>query len=215
MRPRFKEFTFAQSVSNTAGRQMLTRLRSLARAASKFRFYSSPPTYFGTAGLPTQIHRPVPHLVPTPKLPVRKPLLELATVFSVLALSFFAIDNYRARLRLELKVEEDALKFKQAQDLLAKQANAHRKKRELQILNERKLIQTREMKVALHVAMLRKQLIEAGLKPATIEQALHEFEKHVKMENSISNVSGTRLWVTDDSPSKCYVSDVREYDNRE
>ncbi len=32
-----------------------------------------------------------------------------------------------------------------------------------------------------------------------IDEAISEFEKNVKMENSISNVSGTALWVIDES----------------
>lgn len=32
-----------------------------------------------------------------------------------------------------------------------------------------------------------------------IEEAIAEFEKNVKMETAISNVSGTALWVVDES----------------
>jgi hypothetical protein len=32
-----------------------------------------------------------------------------------------------------------------------------------------------------------------------IEEAVEEFEKNVKMETSISNVSGATLWVVDES----------------
>ena len=167
------------------------------------RVYSTPPTYFGSLRhSPQPVHHPIAHYNAPPKEPRRKPFLELATVISVLALSFFAIDNYRARLMLEIKLEEQTLLARQAQDLITRQTSAQRKKRELQILNERKLVQTRQMKVALHVAMLRKQLLDAGVDPVTIQDAVQEYHRTVKMENSISNVSGTRLWVTDDSPSK-------------
>ncbi|CUS23113.1 LAQU0S08e02410g1_1 [Lachancea quebecensis] len=181
------------------------------------RYYSTPPTYFGSLGPRLAPAAPAAPAMPfrAPREPARKPFLELAMLFSVLALSFFAVDNYRARLTAELRLEEQALKARQAQELIAKQLNAQRKKRELQILNERKLVQTRQMKVALHVAMLRKQLLDAGLAPASIEDALQEFERHVRMENSISNVSGTRLWVTDESPAKQFVPDVREYEARD
>lgn len=44
--------------------------------------------------------------------------------------------------------------------------NMQRKNRELQVLNERKQTQKREMKMVYHIAMLRKQLMDAGLKPS-------------------------------------------------
>jgi hypothetical protein len=44
--------------------------------------------------------------------------------------------------------------------------NTHRKKRELQVLNERKATQKREMKMVYHIALLRKQLLDEGLTPS-------------------------------------------------
>ncbi|SCU91947.1 LADA_0F13190g1_1 [Lachancea dasiensis] len=195
---------------------MLSPAAHSGRVLTRVRTYSSlpPPTYFGPRTSTSSSPHPQLKVANPPKEAVRKPLLELATVLSVIALSFFAIDNYRSRLTLELKMEENAVRFKEAQESLAQQANAHRKKRELQILNERKLIQTRDMKAVLHVAMLRKQLTDAGIEPVAIAQVLQEFEKNVRMENSVSNVSGTRLWLTSDSESKAYISDIREYDGR-
>lgn len=39
-----------------------------------------------------------------------------------------------------------------------------------------------------------------------IDEAVKEFEKNVKMENSISNVSGQALWVIDESRKFIYQS---------
>lgn len=93
-----------------------------------------------------------------------------------------------------------------------KQMNAQRKKRELQILNERKSGLQRQMKMALHIAMLRKQLVDLDQEPVSIETIQQEYTKSIKMENSISNVSGTALWITDDSTYKAYLPNAREYD---
>ncbi|SCW00382.1 LAFE_0C02960g1_1 [Lachancea fermentati] len=183
------------------------------------RNYIRPPTYFnkpGLAGQPAQNVTTLPLYAPPvkPSKEVRKPFLEIATGIAVLVLSFFALDNYRIRLGLESKLEDQLLKIKSAQELYNKQINAQRKKRELQILNERKQMQMRQMKISLHVALLRKQLLDHDIQPVSIEDALQEYEKSVRMENSISNVSGTSLWVIDDSPTKAFVPNAREYDSK-
>lgn len=98
------------------------------------------------------------------------------------------------------------------QEVYLKQMNAQRKKRELQILNERKSVLQRQMKMALHIAMLRKQLIDNGQDPASIDTIQQEYSKSIKMENSISNVSGTALWISDDSDYKAHLPNAREYD---
>ncbi|SCU81134.1 LAME_0B05776g1_1 [Lachancea meyersii CBS 8951] len=186
----------------------MKRLEFWSRVLPRCRYYNKPPTYFGGSA-----PRPVLSVpAVTMREPARKPLLGLATVISVLALSLLALDSYRVRLSLEAKLEQEAEQFKQTQDLITREFKANRKKRELQVLNERRRVQMREMKVALHVALLRKQLVDAGITPATIQRALEEFDKNAKMENSIENVSGTRLWVTENSDCKSYVSDIREYD---
>lgn len=181
------------------------------------RLYNRPPTYFNNAGTTNTQATATPYYMP-PHLAktngIRKPFLEFAMIISVIALSFFAVDNYRVRIGLQSKLQENNLQTQKAQEFYTKQMNALRKKRELQILNERKNVQMREMKMSLHVAMLRKQLRDHGIEPATIDEALQEYERSVKMENSISNVSGTSLWVVDDSPTKAFVPNVREYDSK-
>lgn len=106
------------------------------------------------------------------------------------------------------------MKTREQQDFFAKQVSAARKKRELQVLNERKLHQVREMKLALHIAMLRQQLHDAGSDPVSVKDVLQEYHNSVKMENSISNVSGTFLWLQ--SPQlNAYLPNVREYNERD
>lgn len=142
----------------------------------------------------------------------RKPFLEIALVIGVGALTYFAIDNYNERIKLESKLNNHIVKSQQMQEVYLKQMNAQRKKRELQILNERKSTLQRQMKMALHIAMLRKQLADLGQEPVSISTIQQEYANSVKMENSISNVSGTALWIADNSELKSYLPNAREYD---
>ncbi|SJM85463.1 uncharacterized protein ZBIST_2277 [Zygosaccharomyces bailii] len=158
------------------------------------RSLSNPPTYFSG--------------------PLRKPILEFAMVISVVTLCFFAVDNYRVRTTLVDELHAQRLHAREQHELLVRQVGAARKKRELQILNERKSYQIREMKLALHIAMLRNQLQDAGIDPVSVNKCLQEYHRSVKMENSVSNVSGTALWLADDE-LKSLLPNVREYsDNR-
>ncbi|QLL31037.1 hypothetical protein HG536_0A08520 [Torulaspora globosa] len=141
-------------------------------------------------------------------------LTDIAMVIAVGTLCFLAIDNYRARCELQAQVEQDRIKLAETQEFLTRQTNAARKKRELQILNERKTTKMREMKLALHVAMLRAQLQDHGIEPRSIDDCVHEYARSVKMDNSISNVSGTALWINDDNSLKGLIPSPKEYEER-
>lgn len=115
------------------------------------------------------------------------------------ALAYFAIDNYTNRIKLEkLNIETTAINLKTLQAQQANFLNA-RKKRDLQILQERKDQDKRNFKMGLHIAFLRKQLVDLGADPVDIETAIKEFEKSVRADNSIKNVSGQSLWLDDKS----------------
>ncbi|GAV52963.1 hypothetical protein ZYGR_0AI02450 [Zygosaccharomyces rouxii] len=157
---------------------------------------TNPPTYFSGGG------------------PLRKPILEFAMVISVVTLCFFAVDNYRVRTSLTQELQSQQLKAREQQEFFARQVSAARKKRELQVLNERKLHQVREMKLALHIAMLRRQLQDADKKPVSVQDVLQEYHNSVKMENSISDVSGTFLWLQS-SELNAFLPNVREYNERD
>ncbi|QLQ81359.1 hypothetical protein HG537_0F01200 [Torulaspora globosa] len=153
--------------------------------------------------------------IPSSKLDNRsRSLTDIAMVIAVGTLCFLAIDNYRAHHELQAQVERDRIKLAETQEFLTRQTNAARKKRELQILNERKTTKMREMKLALHVAMLRAQLQDHGIEPRSIDDCIHEYARSVKMDNSISNVSGTALWINDDNSLKGLIPNVREYEDK-
>lgn len=53
------------------------------------------------------------------------------------------------------------------------------------LLQERREIAKRDFKMSLHIAMLRKQLMDLGVSPIELDLAIKEFEKSVKLDNSI------------------------------
>lgn len=115
------------------------------------------------------------------------------------ALAYLAIDNYSERVKIE-KLHHDTtainLKALQVQQLNYAQ---ERKKRDLVMLQERREVAKRDFKMGLHIAMLRKQLLDAGMKPVELDEAIKEFENSVKADNSLKNVSGQYLWLDDKS----------------
>ncbi|CAK9440295.1 uncharacterized protein LODBEIA_P43950 [Lodderomyces beijingensis] len=137
---------------------------------------------------------------------------EITSLLAMLALAYIAIDNYLERMKLEkLHNETTAINLKALQ---VQQLNyqKERKKRDLQSLQERRDIAKRSFKMALHIAMLRKQLSDAGVDPVSMDQAVAEFERSVKADNSIKNVTGQYLWLDDNSDFKPYIPDSMEYD---
>lgn len=129
-------------------------------------------------------------------------------------LIYFAIDNYHARLLLQDEMFEKTLKQQKALAIAQASFKNVREKREMQMLNERKNTQKREMKMALHIGLLRQQLKDAGIDPVDISFANKEFERSVKMENSLANLTGTSLWVVDEADIKKYMPNTHDYDNR-
>lgn len=90
---------------------------------------------------------------------------DLSVILSIVTLAYFAIDNYRVRVALESKVLEQAMNQMKSLAIAQNNFNTQRRKRETQVLNERRNAQKREMKMVYHISMLRKQLIDAGLTP--------------------------------------------------
>lgn len=178
------------------------------------RRYTSPPSHFGDPNKIPQTYDQNPaNLIPqVPQTPPNQPqpgshanydrnssIKELSSLLAMCALAYIAVDNYTNRIKVEkLNNEATAINLKTLQ---IQQQNflAARQKRDIQILQERKEHARRTFKMGLHIALLRKQLTEAGLAPLDIEIAVNEFEKNVKADNSIKNVNGQALWLEDTS----------------
>ncbi|KAL6939272.1 hypothetical protein ACO0RG_003106 [Hanseniaspora osmophila] len=174
------------------------------RAVSK-RNVITPPTYFSSPAHSPNV--PLHHVPPmrsgSQAEPQPRPrLLDISILFSVLSLSFFAVDNYRSRVELELELENFRLDSLNQKDFSKMELQGKFKKRELQILNERKNTQIKEMKMLLHIAMLKQQLEKNNIKDSiTLQQVHEEFNKKIRMDNSLSNVSGVKLWIDSDVDS--------------
>lgn len=149
----------------------------------------------------------------TPARPDR-PFRELLTLLAMFTLAYLALDNYAGRIKLEkLNNETSAINVKTLQLQQQNFLNT-RKQQELRMLRERVDVTKRCYKMALHIAMLRKQLEDLGAKPADITQVILEFELNVRMNNSVQNLTGQAIWLDDASPLTGYVPDYREYDRK-
>lgn len=166
---------------------------------------------------PSAPAHPVTSTSPTTSPPFsndERPLRDIGLFLAIGALAYFALDNYGNRMKLERLVKETtAINLKTLQIQQKNFLNA-RKQKDLQVLQERRDQNKRNFKMSLHIALLRKQLIEAGLTPIDIEKVVSEFEKNVKADNSIKNVSGQALWLDDSSPLKSHLPDPHDYDNK-
>ncbi|CCG21565.1 hypothetical protein CORT_0A11800 [Candida orthopsilosis Co 90-125] len=187
-----------------------------------------PPSHFNSGDIPqtynyngTTHGHSSPTPTPTNTSPTQQPsssnkhegsIREITGLLAMFALAYLAIDNYTERVKIE-KLHHDTtainLKALQVQQLNYAQ---ERKKRDLVMLKERREVAKRDFKMGLHIAMLRKQLIDAGMKPVDLDDAVKEFENSVKADNSIKNVSGQYLWLDDKSEFKPYLPDTMEYD---
>ncbi|KAI5951638.1 hypothetical protein KGF54_004712 [Candida jiufengensis] len=137
---------------------------------------------------------------------------EVTVLVASFALAYIAIDNYTERIKIDkLHTETTAINLKALQ---VQQLNyqKERKRKDLLLLQERKEIAKRDFKMGLHIAMLRKQLIDSGMKPVELDEAVKEFESKVKADNSMKNVTGQYLWLDDSSDYKPYIPDAMEYD---
>ncbi|KAK6461781.1 hypothetical protein DFJ63DRAFT_336551 [Scheffersomyces coipomensis] len=141
-------------------------------------------------------------------------LKEITSLVGMCILAYLTIDNYTNRIKLEkLITETTAINLKTLQIQQTNFLNV-RKKRDLQILQERRDTDKRDFKMSLHIALLRKQLNDLDIDPIDIDVAIKEFEKNVKADNSIKNVTGQSLWLDDNSTLKSYLPDPHDYDKR-
>lgn len=96
----------------------------------------------------------------------RTALRDVSILISILALTYFAVDSYKTSLLLEQKMVEQGVAHMKGLAVAQNNFNQQRKKKEIMALNERRAAQKREMKMVYHIAMLRKQLVDKGLKPS-------------------------------------------------
>ncbi|KAI5964899.1 uncharacterized protein KGF55_001970 [Candida pseudojiufengensis] len=179
---------------------------------------SNPPSHFGSGEIPQtynqqsdyrqyqpQTHQPQSQQSTPPSSSQHQgshhesSIREITALLAMFALAYIAIDNYTERIKIEkLHTETNAINLKALQ---VQQLNyqKERKRKDLALLQERKEIAKRNFKMGLHIAMLRKQLLDSGVKPVELDEAVKEFESNVKADNSMKNISGQYLWLDDSS----------------
>ncbi|WPK25808.1 hypothetical protein PUMCH_003139 [Australozyma saopauloensis] len=143
--------------------------------------------------------------------PTLRSMKDFAMVLASLTLAYLAVDNYKSRVKIEKMSQETAAINMKTLQLQQQSFAGAVKKQELRILNERMVTSKRCFKMALHIAMLRRQLAEKGIDPTTIDEVAAEFDKSVKMSNGSP---GSLLWLDDDSKFKPDLPDYREYDRK-
>ncbi|OBA19948.1 hypothetical protein METBIDRAFT_79271 [Metschnikowia bicuspidata var. bicuspidata NRRL YB-4993] len=144
----------------------------------------------------------------------KRPAKELTSLIAMTALAYLALDNYQGRVRAEkLNQETTAINLKTLQIQLQNYIKA-RQQQDLRMLKERVEVSKRCFKMSMHIALLRKQLMELGADPKDIPDVTKEFDKHAKVSNSVQNLTGNAIWLTDESEYKGLMPDYREYDRK-
>lgn len=162
---------------------------------------TNPPTYFAKPYESAQPRR------------TRRPLIDLALAITIGTLSFLTLDSSYKRNKLQEELESIKVRHRHSNDTLSKHFNNVKRQRDLQLASERKSIQMRNMKLSLHIAMLKKQLVDNNIEPKTVRDCNQEYSDSVRTESSSANITPTRFWIHNDSQLKQYIPNVREYDN--
>lgn len=164
----------------------------------------------GNANQDSQQNDHQPPIISPP--PADRPLRELTTLLAMFTLAYLAVDNYSSRAKLEkVSKETTALNLKALQ-LQQQNFLAAKRQQDLRMLKERADASKKSYRMALHIAMLRQQLEDQHIEPVSVDAALQEFEKHVKIQNLALNLTGQAIWVVDSSELAGHVPDPRVYE---
>lgn len=139
---------------------------------------------------------------------------DFARILAMVTLVYFAVDNYQGRLKVEKMNEEITAINRKTLQIQQQNYLKARKQQDLRALKERVEVSKRCFKMSMHIAILRKQLLDLGVDPKDIPEVSEEFEKNTKISNSVQNLTGTAMWLTDDSEYKGLMPDFREYDRK-
>ncbi|GEQ69133.1 hypothetical protein JCM33374_g2804 [Metschnikowia sp. JCM 33374] len=144
----------------------------------------------------------------------KRPLKDFASLLAMVTLAYFAVDNYQGRVKAEkINQETTAINLKTLQIQQQNFLKA-RKQQDIRALKERVDVSKRCFKMSMHIALLRKQLLDLGVDPKDIPEVSEEFDKHARVSNSVQNLTGNAIWLTDDSEYKGLMPDYREYDRK-
>lgn len=205
---------FQRAISGTRTKHLNVPLLSCRGKSSLPTYFSDPNSFPPQHGVKAETNstnnnqQTVPLSQPEPTRSVRDGGLFIAIV----ALAYLAVDNYQSRVKVEkLKQEAAAIHVKTLQ-LQQQNFMKSRKQQERYMLKERTDLAKRSFKMSLHIAMLKKQLEDAGFEPKEIGDVIEEFEKNGRMMNSVRNLTGQAIWLGDGSEYARYLPDFHEYD---
>ncbi|CDK28339.1 unnamed protein product [Kuraishia capsulata CBS 1993] len=122
---------------------------------------------------------------------------DITMSISLIAVTCLLFDHIFAAREADKQMDELTRKYQKNLRSLQLNFQQQNRQRNLQTLSERKKMLQREMKMGLHIALLREQLIENDIQP--------DFENHVKGDNALAVVPQT-LWVSDDSSKYVFLS---------
>ncbi|AOA60340.1 Hypothetical protein PP7435_CHR1-1517 [Komagataella phaffii CBS 7435] len=126
-------------------------------------------------------------------------------------LSVTLFENYKRTWELEQKLETQQQGYKRNISQLQANFKSFQKKQSSTYSSLKKTNNEREVKMALHIGILRQQLIKNGIEPSGIDEALREFENKVRIT---VDPSLNYIWLEDESALKPYTPDIHDYDKR-
>lgn len=135
-------------------------------------------------------------------------LWDVLNFAATLGIAYYAYDNYVAKVKLEKVIKQTtAINTKAMQQQQQLFANA-RQKHLQDMMKVARALHRATFKMGVHIAMLRKQLIDAGVEPVEADKALEEYRQSVQAKSA----NGVEyLWLDSSSPYKSLMPHVRDY----
>lgn len=120
---------------------------------------------------------------------------------------FFIFDQYE---RLDVSERQMQMMKKKQKELVSQMQTYKTKLNKIAAENAKKNV-ILQGKMQMHIALLREQLLEAGIDPVTISNAIDKFEEEVKIDVAGNKVE---LWVPGESKLKSLIPDPHEYNKK-
>lgn len=120
---------------------------------------------------------------------------------------FFIFDQHD---RLDVSERQMKMMKKKQKELVLQMQTYKTKLNKIASENAKKNVML-QGKMQMHIALLREQLLEAGIDPVTIDNAINKFEDEVKVDVSGNTVE---LWVPGESKLKSLIPDPHEYNKK-
>ncbi|ODQ83025.1 hypothetical protein BABINDRAFT_79764 [Babjeviella inositovora NRRL Y-12698] len=141
-----------------------------------------------------------------------KPRELFTLVFFVAALSGLYIEYERQSKEFERRLTDQQTTYQKNLIQNFNKYQQHKKQRDMLFMKKDKEHMKLEMKLSIHVGLLRKQLQEAGIDPVSIEKAIEQYERDVKIGSTLTN--GSLLWVDDASTVRPFVPHFKDYEKK-